>query len=317
MRYNKSKFQSQQSKSNYHKNYQNIESLDSFDITKTKLPKDTRDVGIRASEIDNFYLKLNKGARFEINPGDLTKSKFEFFKVGRDRRIQFQIKPHFGDFNFSEYCKVYKEKLKELNLKTKTITLKPFWRMVIGLGVDSVYESSLNLHHIYGFPYVPGSAIKGVIRNWVIYNYFHNEEEYKKGGALSNLGFCKIFGSPKESILGEHVGSVCFFDAFPKEKPKITPDIINPHYNPYYLDDTGKTPPADYHNPEPVFFLTVHKTPFEFIFGIKAKKNKPVKINGSEANTPLEWVEKWLMGALSQHGIGAKTAVGYGYMEQI
>src|SRR6266702_2303534 len=47
--------------------------------------------------------------------------------------------------------------------------VKPFdltldWRMVVGLGGETVLETDLTLHHLYGIPYIPGSALKGLTR---------------------------------------------------------------------------------------------------------------------------------------------------------
>ena len=114
---------------------------------------------------------------------------------------------------------------------------------------------------------------------------------------------------------------------------------MNSHYQPYY-SATDNTPPADYHKLNPRMFLTVgekdsEKNPlkFQFIIGIKLNANKklneisditPIDIdpflcplNGilTENSTLLNVVKYWLKQALTQHGIGAKTAVGYGYMK--
>src|SRR4051812_25489068 len=35
-------------------------------------------------------------------------------------------------------------------------------RMVVGLGAESVLETAISLHRIYGVPYIPGSALKGL-----------------------------------------------------------------------------------------------------------------------------------------------------------
>lgn len=37
-------------------------------------------------------------------------------------------------------------------------------RLVVGLGIESVLETSLALHRIHGFPIIPGSALKGLAR---------------------------------------------------------------------------------------------------------------------------------------------------------
>jgi len=65
--------------------------------------------------------------------------------------------------------KRYYDSIQNLNLKlSESLTLKPDWRLIVGLGNESIYETSMTLHHIYGFPYIPGSAIKGVTRNYYI-----------------------------------------------------------------------------------------------------------------------------------------------------
>src|SRR5258708_17092035 len=41
------------------------------------------------------------------------------------------------------------------------------WRMVVGLGGETVLETDIALHHLYGIPYIPGSALKGLTRAYV------------------------------------------------------------------------------------------------------------------------------------------------------
>jgi CRISPR-associated protein Cmr6 len=41
-------------------------------------------------------------------------------------------------------------------------------RLVVGLGADSVLETAITLHRIYGFPVIPGSALKGLTRSWAL-----------------------------------------------------------------------------------------------------------------------------------------------------
>jgi CRISPR-associated protein Cmr6 len=38
-------------------------------------------------------------------------------------------------------------------------------RIVVGLGAESVLEASIRLHRVYGFPIIPGSALKGLARS--------------------------------------------------------------------------------------------------------------------------------------------------------
>ncbi|MBD3339177.1 MAG: type III-B CRISPR module RAMP protein Cmr6 [Candidatus Lokiarchaeota archaeon] len=301
------KFTHQQAGSN-NMQIKQVEIHDSFDVSKTILPNDTKHVLNFINDIDNFSLKLNKAARFEEHEKDASKSKFEFFK-----NKKYQIIPNFGNNEFDKISKDYKSNIANLLMIFESLQINSYWRLIIGLGNESVYETGITLHHIYGFPYIPGSAIKGILRNWIIEKEFNKLEGNKSEGAYHDEGFCRIFGSPKDSVLGEHVGSLHFFDAYPISEPDVESDVMNPHYSKYYADKTNKIAPADYHDPKPIFFLTVKNASFEFIFGIKGKDDKPVQGEKIKGN-PLELVQEWLPKALSEHGIGAKTAVGYGYM---
>jgi CRISPR-associated protein Cmr6 len=76
---------------------------------------------------------------------------------------------------------------------------------------------------------------------------------------------------------------------------------MNPHYGEYYRDAKGKTPPADYLNPVPVYFLALEQgTKFEFAV---ASREQGLAAKATD----------WLKGALADLGIGAKTSAGYGY----
>jgi len=333
---------------------------DSFDVKKSFAPKDTRELTIQPFEVENFALKLNRFARF-VEKDDYSKSNFEFFKTNRGK-AEHQIVSNYGDTDFTALTDRNKKNAKILfGENCEVFTKSTAGRLITGLGGASVYETDITLHHVYGFPYLPASGIKGVLRSWIIQNVFADEknitEEGDKKSPLINAefralteseAFCKIFGCPSkvrkieldsngdkvkdekgkvrydfEDVAlkhdkkngQEHQGKVQFFDAYPTVAPEVVPDLMNPHYGPYYTGD-GKIPPADYHNPIPIFFLTVEKkTEFQFLFG-----SKDFEINqklwafeeGGEAKTLSEWLKY----ALENHGIGAKTAVGYGYMSE-
>ena len=87
----------------------------------------------------------------------------------------------------------------------------------------------------------------------------------------------------------------------------------NEHYGPYYSE--GKAPTDD-NDPKPITFLTVKNTTFQFFVGVEAKKNQEIETEPFGGRKPLDFVIELLPEALSWHGIGAKTAVGYGYMSQ-
>ncbi len=283
-----------------------------FRNSRYKLPKDTASI-IKPEDIDNFALRLNKAPFFDADDG-----KFKFFKMNKNL-IVLDVKPDFSKLKIKAIAERHKTSINKQNLKIESAKFRPVWRMVVGLGSESIYETSMTFHHIYGIPYIPGSAIKGVIRSYIITEEFgkdnngdldlRNAEEK----ALKNKVFCDIFGCSKNSFYNKSMqGRIVFFDAVPSSLPKIKPDVMNPHYGPYYSDSSGKTPPADYHNPVPIFFLTVEDTEFEFIIGVKEIDNTPIQEGKFRGKTLLSVAFEWMEKALKEHGIGAKTAVGYG-----
>lgn len=323
---------------------------DIFDLSKSKTHSDLRSLKIK--EVDNFNLKLNKYAFYEqeyklnkkTNEWD---SKFLFF----DKRKKKLIKSNFGNFPFNAFLQKQK---KQANLITTT--QPECWhqstngRMVVGLGGTSVYETSITLHHIYGIPYIPASSIKGVVRSWIIqqiiypnlleedktFEQLEPKEQNKKleKAAMQGNVFAAIFGTDDNASDSKaHRGNIIFFDAFPTSEPSIEVDIMTPHYSDYYGDTDNKKQkaPTDTESPIPIPFLTVAKdTKFQFIIG-KQKGGADLKLKEEIKNSPLITKSNnkldensdliaittyWLKQALSQHGIGAKTAVGYGYFNE-
>jgi len=226
---------------------------------KYKIPKDTCIIMENNQIIDNFHLKLNKFAKFDNEKG---------YKLDKN------INANFGNFDFKDNIKKQENITKRLSGKRYyKETLKTNYRLLIG-AEQSIYETSIRLHHIYGIPYIPSTAIKGVVRSYIIQKNYDNSEEK----ALDNPKFKKWFGSQEQE------GRVIFFDAFSISPPEIKIDIINP------LDEN-----------KIINFLTIENTEFQFLIGFKDEVD----------NGFIDLFKK----ALTEHGIGAKTAVGYGYFK--
>jgi CRISPR-associated protein Cmr6 len=201
----------------------------------------------------------------------------------------------------------------------QNFSLSIYWRLVIGLGASHPQETSMTLHHIYGIPYIPGSAIKGVTRHWAVLKFADNNrknnekfedaikriaEALERGDDL-NMEIDKIAFKDLIEIFGtqEKQGKVIFFDAYPVGEIKLKIDIMNPHYPEYYA---GKETPTDWQNPVPIKFLTVENTKFEFYLGIKSKNSEGL----------LDKTKRLLLEALKEYGIGAKTSSGYGILKE-
>lgn len=233
-----------------------------------------------------------------------SKEKGEYLE--KVKGINFDKKNH---ENFLKRWKYLLDSIGAIQINGKVL-----WRLVVGLGSGSVLETSMTLHHIYGVPFIPGSALKGVIRAYYIQKnkkIFQKEwDEYvlmderddRKYKNLedflenNNTDFIKLFGSEGKK------GTVTFLDSYPTQFPKFEMDIMNPHFQDYYSE--GKAP-ADWLSPNPIKFITVGKDT-EFIFAFITNDS-----------ILREKITSLIKEALCDFGIGAKTAVGYGYFKDI
>lgn len=272
---------------------------------------------------DNYGLWLNKAGRWKRDRKQKGKGKFLYPFEGSTQKTYQE-----GD-TIKELREAAVERQSEavnqLDLELQKVEMKNIWRMVVGLGNASVYETGMTLHPIYGFPYIPASAVKGVIRSWIITECFEKDENL----ALKSDLFVHIFGSDTRGGDSKaRKGGAVFFDALPVDKICLEPDVMTPHYGEYYTD--GK-PPADYLTPSPIHFLTVRNTSFRFWFGLSKKdiykslsnfdhdalqEKSPGESDSRSDTSLLTFISGWLIDALENHGIGSKTAVGYGRMRE-
>lgn len=281
------------------------------------VPKDTKEI-LDLKECENMNLLINKYPEFEDGKANL-KANYKYInsmdinKLGikeKNNEIDKEWRKVFKSIN-NIYIKRIRELLSGLQSSSYVVRKRQYeinWRLVTGLGEASVYETSMKLHHIYGFPFIPASTFKGTIRSWVINNYFAgNEKEALKDGTFSN-----VFGSPKTKELDEQSGNINFFDVYPIHCPHIKLDIINTHYSEYYQNGIT-SPPGDYYNPNMVNFLTVTDTTFEFTYGYDSDFCIENLTNTKFKGNTEEIINKWIDEALNYQGIGAKTSAGYGY----
>jgi CRISPR-associated protein Cmr6 len=180
-------------------------------------------------------------------------------------------------------------------------------RLVIGLGLPHPTETGLLLDRLTGCPYVPGSSLKGMLRYAA--HRLADGELVIDGAAGRELWtqetLERLFGPPGDSELRAK-GELIVYDAFPDVWPGLEVDVLTPHYQPYYGDDSAPSTvlPNDWHDPNPVSFLTVAPgTPFTFWLGHR---------KGAEGEDDLHRVTELLKAALGRLGIGGKTSAGYG-----
>ncbi len=163
-------------------------------------------------------------------------------------------------------------------------------RMAVGLGATSVLEVSICLHHTYGVPIIPGSALKGLASNFARRRL--SDEEWGPEGA----SFKALFGDLTQAAC------VAFHDALwiPSEKDGKIPlelDVMTVHHPAYYTTRSSPPAPADTDAPTPISFVTAHGR------YLIALEGPPLWADAGLAILKL---------ALLEEGIGAKTAAGYG-----
>ncbi len=172
-------------------------------------------------------------------------------------------------------------------------------RTIVGMGGETVLEADLTLHALYGLPFIPGSALKGVTRAYVTGEIAeHHSGRLAGDDALVR----RVFGSQ------EIAGSVIFFDALPYQgRFALALDIINTHYLRYYSE---QQPPTNDQHPDLFTFLTVTDT----IFAFALAPRHPIQ---NEARDDVALASRWLQEALQAYGVGGKTSAGYGYFKPL
>ncbi len=167
------------------------------------------------------------------------------------------------------------------------------------------------LHPIYGFPFLPGTGLKGMTQAWAETVWLQSQRDRAQG--WSRIG--RVFGVADTPLWKERqrrgarhappaAGDIVFHDAWPARWPKLEPDILNNHHRRYYDGTGNQNAPGDWEEPLPVTFLRV-ASGSNFSFALTPRRPEI-------PDTLLELAASWLTGALGHLGAGAKTNAGYG-----
>ena len=197
----------------------------------------------------------------------------------------------------SKRCDMYEAAFerwqKSLPALTVANDLQTLGRLIVGLGTESVLETGIRLHHTYGTPVIPGSALKGLAAH-----YCHDllGEKFKRG----TDSYAILFGKTKDR------GCIIFHDAWldPESLNPLKLDVLTPHH-PHWLD--GSVAPSDFDSPIPIPFLSV-----------AGKFHVAVSWCGPAHDEAEKWTKfamECLRDALCEWGIGGKTSSGYGLFD--
>ncbi|MFC4621980.1 type III-B CRISPR module RAMP protein Cmr6 [Comamonas nitrativorans] len=205
-----------------------------------------------------------------------------------------------------------------------------------GLGNEHPLENGFAFLNPYGLPYLPGSGIKGVLRQaarelasgeWGDTGGWLDEKIHQLPIADSRLIDLSIldvlFGLESGDGDKAHVrGALSFWDALPQiPGDSLVVDIMTPHQGHYYQQKKDRKSgdsitPHDSGQPNPISFLTLPPgTQFAFHVQCDLPHLQRLAPDLAENN---RW--QTLLTAAFEHafewlGFGAKTAVGYGAME--
>ncbi|ADQ47249.1 CRISPR-associated RAMP protein, Cmr6 family [Caldicellulosiruptor kronotskyensis 2002] len=289
---------------------------------KSKNPKGNQQANwqsnLAIAECDNFSLAFSKGVSIEICKNknfDLInqKNKKEYLQSisiskAKEKLSFIQNQINYKLKSIEEYL------LANHFLKVIDINLKNISRLVVGLGSEHVFETSLTLDYIWGIPYIPSSAVKGGCRaaafweivSLILNNYDKKESQkeisqdaidevaryifqklYDEDIYFENNKLLELSDIDKRILLYKFIfgtknfeGLFTFLDAYPQNLSGLAHifelDIINSHYPDYYSNPKD-IPAGDWYNPQPVYFLAV-KPGIEFKFTVFYDQHRSEKL---------------------------------------
>lgn len=193
----------------------------------------------------------------------------------------------------------YKDRMQSVFMKQKGLTtivnkefeLKTY--LLVGAGNSSAYDVGMTLSRNYGFPVIPGQAIKGAFSHYIY--------EELDDDSILNERYKELFGTDSD---GDHIrGGLIFTEAYPISYT-MGIDIVNNHFQSYYMKENK--PPNDWYVPIPVTYLVVDsgsKFMFNIFFQGNIEKNLKEEVSNEFSNF------------LRDYGLGSKTAYSYGMFE--
>jgi len=182
-------------------------------------------------------------------------------------------------------------------------TFKTTSPMAIGLGNESVLETSIALHRTYGVPYLPGSALKGLAAT---YARLMGGKDWQPGEEAYQI----VFGDTSSAGYITFLDALCKPDQEQIEEYPLHIDVITVHHGNYYKGPDAQkkiAPPADWDSPNPVSFLCARGS---YLVALNADPKLDNRARWLDAVLSL------LTEALLVLGIGAKTSSGYGRMKR-
>lgn len=233
----------------------------------------------------------------------------------------------------------------------RELTAELDYRLILGFGAEHVLETNIDLHRIYGFPIIPGSAVKGVTRAcafWDIAIHFgipsiaaeeaarrkttndktplqlldqlltagEEEDQQKALAHIQNDPLCRSIPQVQELTYADCMTTATeFYKVFgtTSQRGEATFFDAYPIQTPRLELDVLNPHYGKYYRGEapPADYLD----PVPTYFLTVAKGNTFHFAIATNSQTLADRAVGWLSEALGEIGIGGKTSAGYGFMQ--
>lgn len=209
-----------------------------------------------------------------------------------------------------------------------------------GLGNEHPLENGFSFLNPYGLPYLPGSGVKGVVREaarQLAEGMWEDSRGWDKEPAgsftvrvdgeektIELTALDVLFGRETPEGESEHFrGVLSFWDVIPQiPGDQLRVEVMTPHQSHYYQQEKERksgdsTTPHDSGQPNPILFLTVPPgAKFQFIVTCDVPRLKRIAPGLAEGDRWKKLLDGAFEHAFDWLGFGAKTAVGYGAMRR-
>lgn len=252
----------------------------------------------QAPKVTNRSLLADKYPEFPADSAD---------KTSRSRTIQKLVESGRDDI------KVARFRLQALTSpQIESIRMELGGRMIVNHAGGVIENAGLALDRNSGVPFIPGSTVKGIAREGAHLCGAKAEEVALVFGWADNRN--QENDIPDKLPQKAFGGVVAFLPALPDAAVRFERDIVTVHHHEYYA---GKRETAtDDEQPIPNEFPVV-SAGVGFVFSF-------ARIGGERANAmsqllglgecdTLARARAWLIAGLTGHGVGSKTAAGYGW----
>jgi len=212
----------------------------------------------------------------------------------------FKTMPEWYLFRYEQHYMTHNEQDQQLDIRCKST-------FITGQGQPSVAETHFALHPIYGFPFLPGTMLKGAAAHYCHQHLGKQDSAFKEGGDY----YIMLFGSQEQSA-GIH-----YHDAWPTPSSigkALCLDVLTPHHQAYNSQQPDRelkertgidmiSSPRDDDSPVPIPFLSTTGT---YRILLTAEQGR------EDSDGWLEIAMKLVQEVAATEGLGGKTNSGYG-----